>query len=352
MFDLAAIERETVARVVLAYVGRVSVMKQQVLLHIGYHKTATSWMQQRLFVPEHGYLQIARHPEVWDHIVAPHGLLFDPEGMRAVIRDGLSKLPEGKVPVISSEILSGHPFFGGMGSDDYARRLKAIAPDAKVMISIRSQNRILTSVYMQYLLRGGTMSPELFFAGDPELGFHGFRAEHFEFHRLITLYQELFGAGNVHIVTQESLRTDMDGAMSRLAEFAGNREFTGVLPTHRAAYAPSYPEYAVPILRRINKFQKSVLTPAPTIRIGTTPYGFYRGFGYILRRPPFSWVMGGIHPVSQYVETKFSGRYTESNRKLAEIAGHYLDLTEYGSPVREVRTAPQTTPAAKIASAR
>ncbi|MCB2128993.1 MAG: hypothetical protein KDE03_07910 [Rhodobacteraceae bacterium] len=311
-------------------------MGSRLLLHIGYHKTATSWMQQRLFVPDHGYHQIARHAEVWDHIVAPHGLMFDPAVMRGKIDLAMASCPDGLVPVISSEILSGHPFFGGMGSDDYARRLKAIAPDARILISIRSQKRILTSVYMQYLLRGGTMKPELFFAGDPELGFHGFRAEHFEYHRLIALYQDLFGAANVHVITQESLKNDMDAATRRLAHFAGNETFDGVLPSQRKAYAPSYPEYAVPVLRRINKFQKSVLTPAPTIRIGTTPFGFYRGFGYVLRRPPFSWLLGRLHPVSDTVDRMFTGRFDDSNRKLAELAGAYLDLTDYGIALRAV----------------
>lgn len=326
-------------------------MTARLLLHIGYHKTATSWMQQRLFVEHHGYHQIARHPEVWKHIVAPHGLLFDPEPMRAVIRAGMTEMPEHEVPVISSEILSGHPFFGGIGSDVYARRLKAIAPDARILISVRSQMRILTSLYMQYLLRGGTISPELFFAGDPELGFVGFRPEHFEYHRLIGLYQELFGAGNVHVITQESLRTDMDGATRRLAGFAGNKGFDGVLPTHRSAYAPSYPEYAVPILRRINKLQKSVLTPAPTIKIGTTPDGFYRAFGYVLRRPPFSWVLGGYHPVTAHVETTFRGRFDASNRELARLAG-YLDLTAYSGVTPTTKSATSPAAKARLASAR
>lgn len=327
-------------------------MTARLLLHVGYHKTATSWMQQRLFVHEHGYHQIARHPEVWKHIVAPHGLLFDPGAMRNVIAAGMEALPGGMVPVISSEILSGHPFFGGMGSDDFARRLKAIAPDARILISIRSQMRILTSVYMQYLLRGGTMSPELFFAGDPELGFYGFRAEHFEYHRLVALYQDLFGAENVHVITQESLRDDMDGATARLATFAGNVTFSGVLATHRSAYAPSYPEYAVPLLRRINKFQKSVLTPAPTIRIGTTPDGFYRAFGYVLRRPPFSWLLANYHPVSAHVEKTFGGRFDESNRELARIAGRHLDLSEYGGVTAMTWTTSSATGAKKLAAAR
>lgn len=326
-------------------------MTARILLHIGYHKTATSWMQQRLFVQAHGYHQIARHPEVWKHIVAPHGLLFDPEAMRAVIRAGLRDLSEGMVPVISSEILSGHPFFGGMGSDDYARRLKAIAPDARILISVRSQLRILTSVYMQYLLRGGTMSPQLFFAGDPELGFFGFRAEHFEYHRLIGLYQELFGAENVHVITQESLRADMDGATRRLAGFAGNAGFDGVLPTHRSAYAPSYPEHAVPILRRINKLQKSVLTPAPTIKIGSTPDGFYRAFGYLLRRPPFSWALGGYHPVSTHVAKTFAGRFDASNRELARLVPH-LDLSDYSGVTATTKPAAAAAGKARLASAR
>lgn len=327
-------------------------MTARLLLHIGYHKTATSWMQQRLFVHEHGYHQIARHREVWDNVVAPHGLLFDPRAMRAVISEGMRGVPSGMVPVISSEILSGHPFFGGMGSDDFARRLKAIAPDARILISIRSQMRILTSVYMQYLLRGGTMSPELFFAGDPELGFYGFRPEHFEYHRLVKLYQDLFGAENVHVITQESLKTDMDGATNRLAEFAGNTSFHGVLPSHRSAYAPSYPEYAVPLLRRINKLQNSVLVPAPTVRIGTTPDGFYRAFGYLLRRPPFSRLLKGYHPVSEHVEKTFRGRFDDSNRELAKFVGHYLDLSEYGGGATMPKAAASANGAKRLATAR
>jgi hypothetical protein len=294
-------------------------MAGRLLLHIGYHKTATSWMQQRLFVPEHGYRQVARHAEVWRHVVGKHGLLFDPNDMKAAIGHGMSDLRGDEVPVISSEILSGHPFYGGIGSDVFAERLKQIAPDARILISVRHQRRMLTSVYMQYLSRGGTMSPEKFFAGDPDLGFYGFRPEHFEYDRLVAHYQRLFGAENVHVVSQESLARDMDEAARGVADFAGNTRFDKVLPTHRAVYAPSYPEYAVPLLRRINKFQKSVLTPAPTIRLGTTPKGMYRLIGAGLRRPPFSTVLKGFRPVSDYVERHFTDHFDESNRRLLSI---------------------------------
>jgi len=321
-------------------------MHPRPLLHIGYHKTATSWMQQRLFTNEHGYHQIARHQEVWDHIVSPHGLCFDAKGMREVIREGLADMPDGMVPVISSEILSGHPFFGGMGSDDYARRLKEIAPNARILITIRSQMKALTSIYMQYLLRGGTMGPEKFFDGDPDLGFHGFRSEHYDYHRLVGHYQALFGAENVYVVTQESLIADMDGATRGLARFAGNTGFDGVLPTHRKAYAPSYPEHAVPVLRRVNKLQRSVLNPAPLVCLGTTPKGLYRATGYILRRQPFATLLRGRAPITDCVRKRFSGRYDASNRALAELVGHYVDLSAYG-----VAGTPYATPVRHIVAA-
>ncbi len=299
-------------------------MARRLLLHIGYHKTATSWMQQRLFVPEHGYRQVARHAEVWRHVVGTHGLLFEADAMRAAIRTGMSDLLEGEVPVISSEILSGHPFFGGIGSDVFAQRLKEIVPDARILISVRHQRRMLTSVYMQYLSRGGTMSPEKFFAGDPDLGFFGFRPEHLEYHRLVALYQELFGAENVHVISQESLARDMDGVARRLARCAGNEAFERVLPTHRSVYAPSYPEYGVPLLRRINKFQKSVLTPAPTVRFGTTPRGVYRLVGASMRRRPISTFLEKYRPVTNYVDRHFTGQFDESNRKLISLIDQEL----------------------------
>lgn len=276
-------------------------------------------MQQRLFLPRYGFQQVAGHAEVWRHVVGPHGLMFKPEDMRGVIARGLRDLPPDRVPVISSEILSGHPFFGGIGSDVYAHRLHEIVPAARILVTVRSQLPILRSVYMQYLLRGGTMSAKAFFAGDRELGFHGFRAEHFEYHRLVALYRHLFGAENVLVLSQEGLKADLDGAARRIACFAGNATFDRLSAADGAAYSPSYPEYAAPILRQINKFQQSVLNPAPVLGIGRTPKGFYRLVGGIMRRPPFSWLLRRYRPISRHVEKTFTGRYEESNRALYEM---------------------------------
>ena len=304
-------------------------MSPPLLLHIGYHKTATTWMQQRLFLPEHGFRPMADHRDVFAHIVRPHGLAFDPAPMQALIATRAAALLPGEVPVISSEILSGHPFYGGRESEVYAARLAQIAPGARILISIRNQMRILPSVYMQYVLRGGTMPPKQFFAGTSAPGYFGFAAEHFEYDRLVALYQRLFGARNVHVMTQESLQRDMEAASSVLGGFAGAERYTGLMDAARRVQSPSYPEHAVGVLRRINHVQSSTLNPRPIFRLGRTPFGLYKLVGYLLRKPAMARLMGAHAPVSDVVRARFAGHYRASNARLAAMLPTDTDLSAY-----------------------
>jgi hypothetical protein len=286
-------------------------------------------MQQRLFTPDHGYFQLADHAEVFRYIVQPHGLHFDPVPLRDLIAARMTKVPQGGAAIVSSEILSGHPFQGGHESDVYAERIARIAPHARILISIRAQMKILPSVYMQYLLRGGTMSFAQFYEGTDEPGYFGFTLRHFEYDLLVAHYQKLFGADRVHVLTQESIRDDMDAVARTLAEFTGNMRFDTLSDTARIVYAASYPEYATPVLRRINHVQSSTLNPHPIVSFGMTPKGLYRGAGYLLRRPPLASFFKEHRPVSDYVNQNFSGYYKESNIRLARTVAHPIDLKDY-----------------------
>ena len=305
-------------------------MSHPVLFHVGYHKTATTWMQKRLFTERNGFRQVSDHGEVFGRIVRPHGLHFDPEPMRALLatrRDEAAR--DGLAPVVSSEILSGHPFYAGQDSDVHADRLKAIASEARILISIRNQMRILPSIYMQYLLRGGTLPPRTFFAGTEEPGYFGFDPRHFEYDRLVARYQELFGIENVLVVTQESLKADMDTVSRRIARFAGNDRFDRLSEQDRSVQSPSYPEYAIPILRRINHLQRSTLNPVPVVSFGRTPYGLYKVAGYFLRLRASERALSHRRPASDQVQEQFAGHYAESNRRLEALTRHDLDLSAY-----------------------
>jgi hypothetical protein len=304
-------------------------MSPRLLIHIGYHKTATTWMQRRLFTADHGYRQICGHAEVDAHIIRPHGLLFDPGPMRALIASALARISEDRVPVISSEILSGNPFYAGWGSDVFAERLGQIAPEARILVSIRTQMRILPSVYMQYLSRGGTMTAAQFFAGTTEFGYVRFDPEHFEYDRLIGLYRSRFGRERVFVLPQESLLQDREAVLARLAEFCGNAAFTGLTEKARRAQGVSYPEHAAPFLRRLNHLRRDTLNPNPIVNLEFGDRSLYRAAGYAMKSRPLVAVLGRRKSISEHVRRTFAGYFSASNQRLKEMVGPQVDLSDY-----------------------
>lgn len=178
------------------------------LIHVGYHKTATTWMQRRLFLPALGYQQIMDHEEVFAHFVRPHGFAYDAAAAALAVTRAVAAAPQDVVPVISSEILCGHPFYGARESTEVAQRLHAAAPHARILISIREQVGAISSTYMQFLQRGGELTPQAFFAEAPVVGYPAFSHAHFRYDRFLRLYADLFGAENVLVCNQEQLVKD------------------------------------------------------------------------------------------------------------------------------------------------
>ena len=173
------------------------------------------------------------------------------------------------------------------------------------------------------------MSHKQFFEHKDEIGYHGFTPLHFEYDLLVKKYQDLFGRENVYIQPQESLQKDMEAASRDLANFAGNTRYKGLVPSALVVQSASYPEYTTPVLRRINHVQRSTLNPAPIVSFGTTPTGLYKLVGFVLKKPPFSTLLGRRKPVSNYVKSRFTGYYSDSNARLKALCAHPLDLSRY-----------------------
>ena len=300
-----------------------------VLFHVGYHKTGTTWMQRRLFRAAHGFAPFGEdidetHRAVFAHVTKPHRLAFDAPAARSALLGRFAGGTGGRVPVVSSEILSGHPFWGGRDSADFAERLHAIAPDARILLTIRAQIPAIASVYMQYVRRGGTLSPARFYDGARVLGYDGFDPVHFEYHRLVAHYQALFGADRVKVMTQEALAADPAAFVAGLAAFTG-APAAPVPSTQREGASES--EAATPILRRINHFVFDGANPSPILDLGPLSAGAYRGTGWAFRRLKGAGLATG-RPVTAEAKRRFAGRFAASNRALAEMCAG-LDLPGY-----------------------
>src|SRR5688500_1563261 len=104
-----------------------------VLIHVGYPKAGSSWLQAHVFaegvvglVPvTRGALAISRR------LIYPHPLGFDVEHCRSLFAESIEEINgRGEVPVVTGERLSGAPHAGGYDSKEIANRLRCVFPDS------------------------------------------------------------------------------------------------------------------------------------------------------------------------------------------------------------------------------
>src|SRR5262245_39922524 len=110
------------------------------LLHVGYHKTGTSWLQSHLFTNERTGLAtpFKEHADIYQHLVHPHALDFDPEACRAHFLRAIANLEDrGLTAVLSAERLCGDMLYGGYDSKELADRMASVFPRGKVLIVVR-----------------------------------------------------------------------------------------------------------------------------------------------------------------------------------------------------------------------
>lgn len=197
--------------------------KAKILIHIGYHKTSTTWLQKFLFNnTEIGFVLPCRNSEILPILVFPHAFDFDPHACKTYFQPVICKAQDyGLIPVLSCEELSGNPHSGGYASKELADRLKTVFSDAKILIIIRDQVSMIISTYKQYVKVGGT-SPLVNYLQPPMCGRQRiplFDWDHFKYHRLIKYYLELFGHSQVLVLPYEFFLNNPVKFISRIIQF-------------------------------------------------------------------------------------------------------------------------------------
>jgi len=313
-----------------------------VLVHIGYHKTGSNWLQHMLFEdPATGYAWLGH--ETKDHpvrrVIHDRPLEFRNKQVRreleALARDAESR---GLHPVVSLERLSGHPFSGGHDSRQIADRLHEVLPDGRVLIVIREQRSMILATYKQYVKAGGTGTVSQFLepATTRSLRARLFDYRHFEYDHLIGHYQSLFGSDNVLVMAFEQLARDGRGFVERIAEFAGRPIPVDVLDrlpyTTRSNPSPS--ALTIAGLRRVNRFTpRTELDPAPVAEWEGAERLAQRlkKTDLLNRRATRKLATRAEESLRRTVYEAVGERYTESNRRTVELTA--LDLAAYGWPV-------------------
>jgi hypothetical protein len=135
----------------------------QYFIHIGLHKTATTFLQEKVFPKLEGTTFITRPYTQHNHAFNKLQYADDSLYKKEEFLGELEKIRGDRI-LLSDECFSGKPLtFNYINRSLVARRLRDAMPQATILLFIRGQKDILLSMYNQYVRSGGTKEMEDFF---------------------------------------------------------------------------------------------------------------------------------------------------------------------------------------------
>jgi hypothetical protein len=303
-----------------------------VLIHIGYSRTGTTWLQKFLFNRGVGpFWSLEEDKKFFIHrIIRPNNLGFDPAPLRRHYAKVVAEemLP-GRLPVVSNERFSGTVLSGGFDTKDIADRLHAIFPDARVLICVREQKDMIRSSYNNYLNAGGSCRLETFLE-PPRRPYRlpHFDYDYFAYDALASYYRQLFGADRVLLLPCELFRKAPGDYMLRILSFCGYSEAL-TLPFDRKMKSSLSP-FFYPLIRRLNPFIKD--DPANGFSgwadSRLEPY-FMRPIAKLDAHLPKSWRRRATEKLMARIRERVGDRYAESNRRLQSMTEIGLESLGY-----------------------
>jgi len=311
------------------------------LIHIGYHKTASTWLQQKLFTSASDVFEPFSLTDS-GHSTLANYFIYDDEGyvlspfennevrIQKEIENIIRFKPNlyNKIPVISHERLSGNPHASGFDAKKIAFMLRNTFADAHILIVIREQSSFILSNYFQYLSQGGTCSLKRYlnFRYDGKRPF--FSPCHVTYLPLISTYYHLYGKDNVTVLPYELFKTKPSVFISTVGKalnadiLIDDRLFNQEINKRTFYFAAYY-------LRSLNNLRKSS---------SLNNFSSYSNKYTAKASDTFVNMAGAVLPLHLNIKLRrkfrlqvdnwVGNRYAESNKELSKLIG--IDLSEYG----------------------
>ncbi|MDZ7840052.1 MAG: hypothetical protein U5R46_04395 [Gammaproteobacteria bacterium] len=304
------------------------------LIHIGYHKSATTWFQKVYYPGVRNARYIDRNL-VKRAFLEPSALHWRPDDAR----DLLNLDPDNPV-ILCEEELSGYLHNGGLFgclSKDMAYRLRAVFPEANIVAFIRRQPDMLAACYAQYIRGGGTFSvrrylwPQRYLVGAESRYYKipRFSFDHFEYLPLMRHYVELFGRERVHVFPYEALAHGPEVFL---------QEFSQRLGLERAVDGPgsrrrnvSYQPWLIPVARLLNLMTRRTVQDKHYLVHIPYWYSARRWFLEMVNRLPLSASSSPAGLLGAGTVARINDRYRETNCQLAREFD--MPLESYGYPL-------------------
>lgn len=309
-----------------------------VLVHIGYEKTGTTWLQRNVFgEPKAGFFLIGdgRKTPI-RQLVTAAPFSFDADLIRRSVEPQLRRAEQaGQLPVVSAERLSGTAPSGGYDTRQIADRVKQVFPTARILVVAREQRSMIVAAYKQYVKAGGPCSPERFLdpPANKSVKVPSFDLSYFAYEPLIAYYRSLYDGDHVRTLVFEQFLDDPGAFVAMIGAFANqpiSREVLDRLP-HESTANRSPSALTISTMRFLNRVApRRELNPAPVFELATVSRLLHRlkTNDAMTRVAPRGLVARKEAKLRQIVAEVVGDRYVAGNRRLAELAG--VDLGAYG----------------------
>ncbi|NQZ67549.1 MAG: sulfotransferase domain-containing protein [Lentisphaeria bacterium] len=310
------------------------------LIHIGYHKTATTWLQKKLFIAGNEVFEPLSKKNNGHSSLAKHFIYDDEKYLLSPFENNESRIQEeleiiisrkdklkSKIPVMSHERLSGNPHSSGFDAKKIASMLKHTFPEAKILVVIREQKSFILSNYFEYLSIGGTNNLDKYLNTKYDGKRPFFSPAHIKYLPLITEYYNLYGKENVLVLPYEMFKSEPQLFIDKLGgilnlqismhEDAFNKKI------HMRGKAISY------YMRTLNLFRRS----SSVNNYSSLSSDFTRkaviAISIILSKILPSWVESALKDRLKLKISNWVGdRYVASNKELSKLID--INLSQYG----------------------
>ena len=304
------------------------------LVHIGFYKSASTWLQKRYFVETYGFERVMDSLRLQLNVLAPQGEDYQPQAIRAELAEAFSGAQQrGLCPVISSEGLSGDLVRGGHTQAELAHRMSEVLGDSpRILLVVREQRQLLRSAYKTLGYFGESRPVDKLLQALAAGEAPRFHPQFLCFDQLVKTYHDLFSPEAVLVLPYEQFCQRPLEFLTRIRQHAGLPEagdsLFADLPLSQRLNA-NEPLGFIEAQRLINKLAGHARNDYQGLRQ-------YNNFERVIRRIAWHKKNSRSLPMDDWLEKRFAkkvaalteGMFNASNQRLGELSG--LDLAEYG----------------------
>ncbi|HEX6922750.1 MAG TPA: sulfotransferase domain-containing protein [Bacillales bacterium] len=296
-----------------------------IYLHIGYHKTATTFLQHVVFPELENVSYIEKKPRVKKRYNKVKKRKLSGKEVDE-FRGMVNRNDTGDPILISHEGFCGTPLFFGNGQsqfeilEDLRRILPASEYDVHIIVGIREQVSLLTSLYVEHVKMGGTLKSHEYIKKLKKRKM----LKDYNFYRYLQEIEKLFGRDRIYVMSYEDYKQNSSEELLKLLNLMGEPE----VPSYNDKVQfrnKSLGKRQVSIARRLNHLFKTQKHPQGILPIVKVPILGELSTRNLLQNK-FNFSRQQRYQFPKKLQSSLRQRYEEGNHNLANV--YNLDLPQ------------------------